>query len=99
MTGHPGDFGERDAPLIAPSTGYEIAAWRDGPVGSDVPVTAVCLNFKMRAGDMASYLLAVEAAVEDEMTVGVRLKSRREVSRLIGLLSRYADEVWPEATP
>jgi len=92
------EFEERNVHSL-PSTGYDVGTWRDGLVGSGKPVNAVAFTFKMRAGDIASYLIAMKAQAQDEAKITVRLKSRKEVSRLMGLLARYADEVWPEAQP
>ena len=81
---------------LMPSTGYKIGTWRDGVVGSGAPVNAVAITFQMRVGDLTSMLLAKKPKPDDELSVIVRIKSRRECSRVMAQLARYSLEMWPE---
>lgn len=84
--------GPHDAVLVE-SLGYEVGSWRDGPVGSDVPVTAVMLEFKINPVAMGQQILA--SNMRDPIGMGVRIKSRGELERLVSILWRHADDVWP----
>ena len=88
------EFRDENVDLL-PSKGYKIGTWRDGVVGSGVPVNAVAITFQIGVGDLTSMLLAKRPKASDELSVIVRIKSRRECSRVMAQLARYAEEMWP----
>jgi hypothetical protein len=88
----PDSTGEANATVLEP-TGYGVGSWRDGPVGSGVPVNAVMLHFNMRAPDIAAMLIAAPT-LNAEVSFGIRIKSRGELDRLIAMLRRHGDDVW-----
>lgn len=69
-----------DKPVI-PGLGYEVCSFRHGPANSDIPVSEVHLLIP----------LPIEGA-----RVALRLKSKRALDELVGVLLEYRNEVWPE---
>lgn len=78
---------------FVPVEQYSVASWRDGPVGSDVPVSAVVLLLSLPAVVLG--LAAVNVKLEGDVELGLRIKSRAAAQQLIRVLSEYTDEVWP----
>ena len=79
---HPLPESEFDGkPIYAPKIkSYGVASWCPTPDGSGKP-EAVAIHVDLEEGNL-SFL--------------VRLKSRGEVNRMVAMLLRHADDVWPE---
>jgi hypothetical protein len=60
---------------------YEVASWSPGDVTKGDPTTQVHVIIHIKG---IKYPLVM------------RLKSKRAVDELVGLLTEYRDEVWPE---
>lgn len=71
----------RDIPVYLECTGYTVAEWTPLPNGQGKP-TAVVISLKM-GGRL------------DGVELGMRIKSRAECNRLIEVLKRHRDGVWP----
>lgn len=70
-----------DGSKILAGLGYEVCSFRHGPAGSNVPVSEVHLLIP----------LPIEGA-----RVALRLKSKRALDELVGVLLDYRNQVWPE---
>jgi len=71
----------RDFPAWLEITSYGVAEWTPQDDGQGKP-EAVLLHFELFKG-------------LDGLQFAIRFKSRAEVNRLIGILGRHRDGVWP----
>lgn len=71
----------KDIPLFIPAGGYGIAEWHSNPDASGKP-EALLLR------------LLLEGPLDGSEVI-MRIKSREETNRLIKLLERHRDNVWP----
>lgn len=71
----------QDIPLLLPVAGYGVAEWHPTLDGSGKP-TALLLRLQLAGGN-------------DGAEVVMRITSRAETNRLIAILERHRDNVWP----
>ena len=73
---------DKQPDLIISAEEFGVASWRDGPPGSDVPVSQVHIHYTVE--ELPGIFFAI------------RLKSRAVCDDLIAALKAHRDEVWPE---